>query len=410
MKNRAVIIIALLVLLALALTWGFVLIWRLFFLSVLVLLLSYLWARLGIRGITGEVKKSPEYCQVGERLEEGVTVFNRSKIPKLLVEVQENTSMPGHNNMAAFNLSSNSFYRWQSQVYCQRRGRYSIGSFTAMVSDPFGLFSTRRNFGEPQSILVYPATLELPLFQPLSSDKPGAASDRWLVSEVGPSAARIREYTSGDTLKHIHWHSTAHTGKLMVKEFDAELSDYAFKDIWIIPDMHQASQLGNGDEATEEYCITIAASLIKKYIDNDKQVGLIASGDQHYTFPPETGERHLWHMLDVLALMKATGEMPIDQLIAEEIERFGGNSAVIIITPSANERTFAAFRHLKDRGAIVVVILLDSTSFGGTVSAAKATPSLVSSRLQVYVVRRGDDLARALDSRAVVTRLRYIAP
>ncbi len=410
MKTRVVLIIVLLVLLTLALTWGFVLMWRLFSLTVLVLVLSYLWVRLGIRGIAGEVKKSSEYCQVGEWFGEEVTVFNRSKIPKLLVEVQENTSMPGYHNMSAFNLSPNSFYCWQSKVYCQRRGQYSVGSFTATVTDPFGFFSLQRNFGEPQSILVYPATLELPLFQPLSSNEPGRGPSRWLVSELGPNAARVREYTSGDTFKRIHWYSTAHTGKLMVKEFDADRSDYAYKDIWIITDMHQASQLGDGDEATEEYCITIAASLIKKYIDSGKQVGLIALGDRRYLFPPETEGQHLWHMLDALALMKATGDVPIDQLISEEIERFGVSSAIIVITSSASERAFASFRRLKERGATVVVILLDSVSFGGTVSAVKAVSSLISSGLQVYVIRRGEDLARALDSRALIPHLRYIAP
>lgn len=410
MKIRVVLIIVPLVILALALSGGFVLVWRLFSLSLVVLLISYLWARLGIRGIEGEVKKSAEYCQVGEWFGEEVTVFNRSKIPKLLVEVQENTSMLGYHNMAAFNLSPHSSYCWQSKVYCQRRGRYSVGSFTATVSDPFGFFSLRRNFGEPQSILVYPAILELPLFQPLSSNESGYGPSRWLISELGPSAARIREYTSGDTLRHVHWRSTAHTGKLMVKEFDAERSDYAFKDIWIIPDMHQASQLGDGNESTEEYCITIAASLVKKYIDSGKQVGLIASGDQPCLFQPERGGQHLWLRLEALTLMKATGKVPIAQLIAEEIERFGTSSAVIVITPSADERAFGSLRHLKDRGATVIVILLDSVSFGGTVNALRATRSLISSGLQVYTIGRGEDLARALDSRAVIPHLRYIAP
>ena len=172
--------------------------------------------------------------------------------------------------------------------------------------------------------------------------------------------------------------------------------------------MHQASQLGADDGSTEEYCITIAASLIKKYIDSDKRVGLIASGDQPYLFPPETGSQHLWHMLKALALMKATGEVPIDQLISREIERFGNDSVVIVITPSAGERVTASLRHVKSGGVPVVGILLDSSSVGGEVSAVNASGSLVSSGLQVYVIRHGEELARALDSRAFIPRMRYI--
>ena len=408
MKTRVALIIAPLVILALALAGGFILLWRLFFLSVAVLLLSYLWALFSIRGIEGQVKKSSERCQVGEWFDEEVTVFNRSKAAKYLVKVEENTDLPGHRNMEAFNLPSQSSHRWQNKVYCQRRGQYSLGTLTAMVTDPLGLFSLRRNLGEPQNILVYPATLELPFFQPLSRNESGYGPNRWLLSELSPNAARVREYASGDTLNRIHWGTTAHAGKLMVKVFDPDRSRYTARNIWLILDMNQASQLGDGDETTEEYCITTAASLIKRYIDSGKRVGLIASGDQSYLFPPETGDQHLSQMLEALALMKATGKVPVDQLILDEIEHFEASSVIIVITPSTSDEITASLRHVKKRGTMVIAILLDSISFGGTVSTINTTRSLISNGIQVYVVRCGVELARALDSRVLPSGMRHI--
>ncbi len=408
MKIRAVFIIVPLVVLAVALATGSVLVLRLFSLSVLVLLLSYFWTLLGSRGITGQVNKSSERCQVGEWFKEEIIVVNRSKVPKLFVQVQENTDLPGHHNMVTFNLSPWSSHSWQTEVYCRRRGWYSLGAFIATITDPFGFFTLRHNFGEPQNILVYPATLELPFFNPLSRHEPGYGPSRWLISEIGPNAARVREYSSGDTLNRIHWRSTAHTGKLMVKEFDPDRSNYASKNVWIIPDMHQASQRGEGDESTEEYCVTIAASLIRKYIDSGKQVGLIASGDQNYLFPPETGNQYSQRLFEALALMKATGEVPIDQLISSEVERFGIDSVIIVITPFVSERVIASLHQVRSRRATVVAILLDSSSFDGTVSAAIPISSLVSSGFQVYVVRCGEELTRALDSRPLIPQVRYI--
>ncbi len=116
----------------------------------------------------------------------------------------------------------------------------------------------------------------------------------------------------------------------------------------------------------------------------------------------------MWHMLEALALMKATGRVSIDQLISHEIEHFGITSAVIIITPSASERIVAPLRQVKNRGVPVIAILFDSTSFGGTASAVNVTSSLISSGLQVYVIRHGEGLARALDSRAFIPSMRYI--
>lgn len=410
MKIRVGLIIVPVVILVLALAGGFVLLWRLFFLSLLVILLSYLWTLLGSRGLKGQVRKSAERCQVGEWFNEKITVLNSSRIPKLLINIQENTDFPGHHNMRALNLSPGGSSSWQAEVYCKRRGQYTLGTLTATVADPFGLFSLSRSFTEPQNILVYPATLELPAFQPLSrNEQPGYGPSRWLTSEVGPNAARVREYANGDTLNRIHWQSTAHTGKLMVKEFDPDRSSYASRNIWVIPDMQQPAQLGDGDGGTEECCITIAASLINKYMDNGKQVGLITSGDQSHLFPPQIGDQHFWHMLEALALIKATGDMPIEQLVSHRIEHFGVNSAIIVITPSTSERLTASLRQVKNRGTLVIVILLDSVSFGGTVSTANTVSSLVSSGFQVYVIRKGEELARALDSRLPVSRMRHSA-
>jgi hypothetical protein len=57
---------------------------------------------------------------------------------------------------------------------------------------------------------------------------------------------------------------------------------------------------------------------------------------------------------------------------------------------------------------MVIVILLDSISFGGTVSGASTAKSLISSGAQVYLVRCGKDLARALDSRVLSSPMTYV--
>ncbi|MFC1988623.1 DUF58 domain-containing protein [Chloroflexota bacterium] len=406
MKYRIVIILVPLAILSIALAIGSDLMLRLFSLMVLVLLLGYLWALLGIRDISIRVRRSDESWHVGGRFGEEITVFSNSRIPKLLVTLEENTDLPGQNNVAVFNLSSNNSYCWLTEVYCQRRGQYSWGVFRATVTDPFGFFSFHRNMGEPQNILVYPAMLDLPHFQLLSRNELGNIPSRWLASEVGPNAARVREYTSDDTLNRIHWPSTAHTGKLMVKEFDADSANHASKYIWIVLDMHQASQVGDGDESTEEYGVTLAASLIKKYVESGHQVGLIVSGDRTYLFPPETGSQHLWEMMEALALMRATGEVPVERLISREIDRFNINSVVIVITPAASKRMVAPLRRAKSRGVPVIVISLDFGSFAGTTSRARASSSLVSSGFQVYVVRHGEELNGALDSRTLISQAR----
>ncbi|MBI4187722.1 MAG: DUF58 domain-containing protein [Chloroflexi bacterium] len=408
MKIRTIIFILLPLLLLLALAEGLVLVLRLSILLALVLLISYLWVLFGLRGIRIQTSQPPDYCQVGERFEKEVTLFNQSKLPKLLLKAAENTDIPGYHNMAVLNLPPGGSYHWQTDVHCRRRGQYSMGSVTVTTTDPFGLFSRQRDLGQPYPILIYPATLPLPFFESSPLSVLGYNSGYRSFSQISPNASSVREYTTGDSLNHIHWRSTAHAGNLMVKMFDTDHSHSGSKSVWVIIDMQQSLQLGEGDETTEEYVITIAASLIKKYIDSGMQVGLTASGDRPYFFPPERGEQHLRRLMETLALMKATGQIPVGQLISSQMEHFNSNSIAIVITPADSKEMIASIRQLKGRDNLAVSILLEPASFGGPASQLNTAHNLSANGIQVYTIRKGDEIARALDNRVPSLHTRYI--
>ncbi|MFC1908260.1 DUF58 domain-containing protein [Chloroflexota bacterium] len=408
MKVRAIFIIVPIILLTFALAVGNILVLRLFFLSVLVLLISYLWVLFGTRGLGINVRKPPDYCQVGDWIDGEITVFNNSRIPKLLLKMEENTDLPGQHTILALSLSSGVSYCLQTSTYCRRRGHYRLGPITATATDPFGFFSRHCNLGETYQILIYPETVDLPYFESSSITEFGYASGYRSMSQISPNASSVREYVTGDSLNHIHWHSSAHNGTLTVKIFDADKTYFGSERVWIAVDMNQSPQLGEGEETTEEYAITIAASLVKKYINNGTPVGLIASGDQTYIFPPLRGEEQLWRIMEALALMRATGNVTIDRLVSNEMQNFKGNSTVIIITPSGNEQVLSVVRQLKSRGNLAVTILLGDTSFGGAAGIISTARSLSSTGTQTYIVRKGDELIRALDSRASSLLMRYI--
>jgi uncharacterized protein (DUF58 family) len=175
--------------------------------------------------------------------------------------------------------------------------------------------------------------------------------------------------------------------------------------VWVILNLQQAAQLGEGDEATGEYGIVIAASLVQNYITGGKPVGLIAEGDRSYLFLQETGERHLWRVMEALALMQATGSTPLDRLILQELDKLEASSAVVVITPSTSEGITASLRPVISRGATVIAMLLDAPSFGSAVSSFKTASALTTMGAQVYVVRRGLELKRAIDSHALSAQI-----
>lgn len=398
MRTRIFIFTVIATLAAVALATGFILVWRLLFISILLCLISYLWTVFGIRGLSCQVKQLPKRYQVGDYFEEEFILSNNSKMPKFIIKVQENTNLPGHQNTLTLNLPAKQCQYLRTRVICQQRGQYHLGSFTLTATDPFGLFSRQRHCGEPQSLLVCPATVELPFFWLSPRHVSRSVDSSWLQNQTNPVVVSVRKYVPGDSLKYVHWPRTAHAGEFLVKTFDNDRSHYGIKSLWIVVDMCRASYLGDRDSSLEEYCVTIAASLAKKCIYAGMAVGLIALGEKPYNFPPDSGEQHLWNMLETMALMKATGDVPVEQLIINESPHFRSESALIVITRSNSEKLVKSFHHVKTPRELTTIILLDGNP-AENVRAIDVSRALRLSGMQVYQVVPGEKLASALDSR-----------
>ena len=165
-------------------------------------------------------------------------------------------------------------------------------------SDPAGLLRLECRVGNPQSILVYPATVELSRAVVQGQATGGELGEAGQLAGHSPAASMVRQYIPGDSLTHIHWPTTARLDQLMTKEFEGA----GINEIWLFVDLQEAVQAGTGDDNTEEYSITIAASLAKSLIQGGHAVGLVTQGDQFYRFAPGKDHNHLWALLRALAL------------------------------------------------------------------------------------------------------------
>lgn len=358
-KRRAIVVVVPVSLLALALIGGDILVWRLFSLSVVLLLLSYVWARLGPRNITARVKSSPEFCQAGDSFSEEAVIRNSGVLPTPFLRVWSESDLPGHTDQLAISLPPKGSHAWQTNVYCRRRGQYHVGPLVVEATDPLGIFRARRSLGDTRQLLVYPATVELSLFPAMSYAESGSARDYWLTGGASGVVSRVREYVPGDSLGHIHWRTTAHTGKLMVKDFSPNLA----KTVWLVMDMSRQSLAWDASGSAEEHCVTLAASLLKKYLDAGRPAGLITEGDAFHLFPPDVGREHFWRVMKALALVRAEGQVPIAQLVSRERRRFRGESFVVVITASAGHDLATCLRHMSGGGtATAVVVAGDSGS------------------------------------------------
>jgi uncharacterized protein (DUF58 family) len=373
---------------------GFWLLFRLAYVVVVAVPLSYLWARLNLWGLDVTVERRVDRLQEGQSTEDRITVRNRSWVYKLWLEVDDPSELPGRAVKRVVALGPRRSRSWRVSTVCTRRGLYSLGPPTVTTGDAFGLFRLTRRFGYRQRILVYPRAIELPNFYVPPANLPGEGRFRRRTHYVTPNASGVRQYQYGDSFNRIHWPTTARTNELMVKLFELDPAS----DIWVILDLEERVHAGSDEDSTEEYAVRIGASIARYFLMANRSVGYLGLGSTFDLEEAERGAQHYMRILEHLALARAEGESPLADLLTAESRRFGRHTTVVVITPSTSEDWVLSLQSLAQRGVKVAAILLEPSTFGSADNSLLVFGALAAGDVYTYLVKRSDDLVQALGS------------
>ena len=207
-----------------------------------------------------------------------------------------------------------------------------------------------------------------------------------------PHANSVRDYVYGDSFNRIHWNSTARMGKLMSKEFDIGRSS----EVWIIGDFDTEVQAGDLEYSTDEFVASIAASYANRYISVDLPVGIVAYGDNKYVISADYGKAQLDRIMEYLAIVKSTGIIPLQDVIADFERMWVYSTTVLIIRSSASPKWVHASFELMKKGVDVKVIQLDSDSFGARCTNINNTQLLQDLGVPSVLVSVDDDIEQKL--------------
>jgi uncharacterized protein (DUF58 family) len=373
---------------------GFGLFYRLLYILAITLVLSFIWSRFSMRSLEVTVDRRTRRASVGDTVEERITVRNLGRLPKSMLEVEDITDLPGYSSGMIVGVPSKDFRSWRTLAPARKRGVYTMGPVRVSSADMFGLFRRERLYGDTENLVVYPRTFDARGFDSSATFLSGESSTRSRSHDLTPHAGSVREYAYGDSLSRIHWSSTARLGRLMSKEFDLGRSS----DVWLLVDLHEEVQAGEMEDSTDEYAVSIAASLAKKYLEAQLPVGLIAYGDKRYFLPSDTGLGQYDRIMEFLAMSKAEGKLPLEAVLPEEEAIWGYHSSLVVITSSPRVEWVLAIRELMRRRVGVAVILLDGDSFGGYFNIRDLVAELYVAGIPPYIVKMGDDMAVALSA------------
>lgn len=163
-----------------------------------------------------------------------------------------------------------------------RRAVITVGPVRSVRADPLHLLRRQLLWTEPTDLFVHPRTTAL--------DGPAAGFLKDLeglptteLSSADVSFHALRDYVPGDDRRHIHWKTTARTGKLMVRQFEETRR------------AHMAVALSvNTDEYERdddfELAISAAASLGRQAIKEARELSVVT---QRGPIRCETGKNML---------------------------------------------------------------------------------------------------------------------
>ena len=434
MHGRILAMVAAVVILA-ALTTNNPLLVRLGYILIAVLAVAAAITWLSVRNVEIHRHTRSSRAEVGGLAEETFSVTNRSWLPKLWLEVFDGSELPGHHASRVVSaLAPGRTRSWSVRTMCRKRGVFTLGPLTLAGGDPLGMFQAERELPHTSSFIVYPRTVSLRGIDLPTGYLSGGQVIRRRAEFATTNVRGVRAYQPGDSFNRIHWPTTARRARLYTKEFELD----PIADFWLLVDLDRAAHTGSEDEdlghgrggrdnghnghgqgakddgdhgpamawmdegvpelerTTEEYAVTIAASLARHFLAAGKSVGLIAHGQRRVVVQPDRGDRQVVKILSHLAVLRAAGRAGLAQVLSAENHEFTRNTTLLVITPTNTLRWIEGLRELRFRGVSSMVVLLDAPTFGAAGAVDGVTATLAAHGVPYRLVRCGDDLRAAL--------------
>jgi uncharacterized protein (DUF58 family) len=283
------------------------------------------------------------------------------------------------------------------------RGRYAVESVDAVLEDPFGLERVELKLPAGESLLVYPRLVDL---DGLFSDSGARALEgrRLLLRRpTGFDLHSVRAYEQGESLRRVHWPSTAKRGQLMVKE----LEDAPRDETAVLLDADASTVAGVAPDSSFELQVRAAGSLLKSHASRGRRAALIVNSASRPYQRVHSFDGDWLRAFELLAAVEPDGPTPVAAMLADEAGPAGRALELTVVTASLTPRLVDRLlqRMMSRHAATLVYVERASFAEGATAQLDPTTAGQVL-RLQrggvaVAVLRRGDNLAATLGAQPV---------
>jgi uncharacterized protein (DUF58 family) len=277
------------------------------------------------------------------------------------------------------------------------RGRYRFTGARVVVEDPFGLSRREQTLADSAPLLVYPRLARLSaLFAERGLQSQGLG--RILLRRpAGFELHSVREYQSGESLRRVHWPSTARRQQLMVKE----LEDSPRDEIVVVLDAQAGHGSGTPPDSSFDAQVRAAGSLLWAHARRGRNARLLVTHDLDGESVSVRSYEQDWpRALEVLAAAEQTGRRALESLLGDQAGPAAHARDLAVVTAALRPELVEALIARAATRQQVSVVKVDAPSFAGRRRPA-ATPDpgvlrLEAAGIAVALLRRGDSLQAVL--------------
>jgi uncharacterized protein (DUF58 family) len=273
------------------------------------------------------------------------------------------------------------------------RGRYRFTGTRAVVEDPFGLERVEQPLAGDGTLLVYPRLVDLDgVFSQGIEAHQGRRLALW--RPAGFDLHSVREYQQGESLRKVHWPTTARRGELMVKDFD----DAARDEVAVLLDAASTPVVGRAPHSSFEAQVRAAGSILQAHVRAGRRSVLVINDARRAVQEVHTAGAEWRSALELLASVEPDGTEPLTTVLADQAAPAGRALELVVVTAAVTPALVDRLAQRARARRRVSLVYVDAASFARP-AVATSEPLLLrldASGIPVAVIRSGDDLAERL--------------
>ena len=374
---------------------------------IVLVLMATAVVRLSKHDLTVERAIVPERARADQEVTVTLALHNRggTGAPLLLIEDELPSRLPGRSRFTLNGIERDGRRDLSYRVRPTRRGTYQVGPLTIRMIDPFGLAELTSRGASAQSFLVYPAVESLILPRDAGERRSVSSSAlRQPTGSQGEDFYALREYVQGDDLRKVHWPSTAHRGKIMIRQEETPWHTRAT----ILLDDRAGAHAGTADSSSFERAVEAAASVLQLY--HEARYAFRFAGGHEPGFGSARGSAHFQRCVDLLATIrprKDGGDSMLLARLAELEARGAAEETLVLLTGTLDAHAATAIGRLHRVYKQIAVVSFPAHRFSSESTkqrweserqSVEAVRHLARSGVRAVIVGPGERLAPAWES------------